>query len=64
MDKKKNQVEERILRIDEVLNMIGLSRKTIWTMEQEGRFPKHIQLGKRVIAWRYSEIIQWIKNKT
>jgi prophage regulatory protein len=64
MDRRKKQPEERILRVEEVLNMIGLSRKTIWTMEHEGRFPKHIQLGKRIIGWRYSEIMQWIKNKS
>jgi prophage regulatory protein len=64
MNNKQEQTEERILRPAEVLRMVGLSRKTIWAMEREGRFPKHIQLGKRIIAWKYSVIMEWIKNKS
>lgn len=39
--------QERFLRFGAVADMIGLSRRTIWKMEQEGRFPKRVQLGKK-----------------
>ena len=55
--------DDRILRSKEVMKLVQLTKPTIQAMENEGRFPKHIQLGKRVIGWRYSDIMTWIKNK-
>ena len=51
---------DRILRIKEVTEMIGLSRTTIWRMERKGEFPTRVQLGVGSVGWRASELERWI----
>jgi len=53
---------ERIVRTKELLELIGLSRTTIWRMEKEGKFPKSVSLGEGSIGWRWSEVTQWLKE--
>jgi prophage regulatory protein len=47
---------ERLLRLDSVMALTGLSRPSLWRMEREGRFPKRQKIGARAVAWRESEI--------
>ena len=51
---------ERILRIQEVIEMTGLSRTTIWRMERKEEFPARVQLGISSVGWRLSEIQEWV----
>lgn len=55
--------QERFLRFGAVADMIGLSRSTIWRMEQEGRFPKRVQLGAKSVAWRLSDLNTWMSER-
>jgi prophage regulatory protein len=43
--------------------MIGLSRTTIWRMENYGSFPKRVSLGANSVGWKLNEINEWLKNK-
>ena len=51
----------RLIRLNELRQMIGVSRSTIYLMIKEGRFPQPIHL-KRAAAWRLAEIIAWQKT--
>lgn len=42
--------------------MTSLSRVTRWRLERAGEFPKRVQISPGRIAWRISEIIDWIEN--
>lgn len=53
--------EDRILRFPEVRDMTGLSRTTIWRMENDNKFPKRVPLGVSSIGWKLSEVQNWIK---
>lgn len=55
--------QERFVRFGAVAEMIGLSRSTIWRMEQEGKFPKRVQLGSKSVAWRLSDLIRWMSER-
>ena len=55
---------ERMLRIDTVMHLTGLSRTTIWRMERDGRFPKHRVTGKRATGWVESEVQGWLAQRT
>ncbi|MGW7233014.1 helix-turn-helix transcriptional regulator [Pseudomonas fulva] len=55
--------QERFLRFGAVADMTGLSRSTIWRMEQEGRFPRRVQLGSKSVAWRLSDLIGWMSER-
>jgi predicted DNA-binding transcriptional regulator AlpA len=54
---------ERILRIQDVIEITGLSRTTIWRMERKGEFPARAQLGVGSVGWRASEITDWVRLK-
>jgi len=55
--------EDRILRFPEVREMTGLSRTTLWRMENDNKFPKRVPLGVSSIGWKLSEVQNWIKLK-
>ncbi|ABM61932.1 helix-turn-helix transcriptional regulator [Halorhodospira halophila] len=54
---------ERLLRINSVIKRVGLGRSTIYKKVKEGGFPKPIKLGERAIAWRESDIEEWISRR-
>ena len=43
--------------------MIPLSTRTIYNLEQRGEFPKRIALTSRNVAWDLSEVEQWIEER-
>lgn len=49
-----------MLRLPSLLEMTGVSRSTIYVWMAQGRFPLSVKLGSRVVAWRYSEVLEWI----
>jgi prophage regulatory protein len=55
--------EGRILRLKDVVRMVGLSRSTVWKMDLEGKFPKHRKLGPRSVGWLDVEIHEWIGTR-
>ena len=59
MDK---QLEERrIIRIDEVSQLTGLARSTIYKKVSEGSFPPPVRLGARSVGWRLTDIDLWLQ---
>ena len=54
---------ETILRLRDVLKIIGLGRSSIYLMMQENRFPRAVQLGIRALGWRQTEIHEWLKTR-
>ncbi len=53
---------ERLLRKPQVLEKIGISNSTLYYFIDEGTFPKPLKLGKRTVAWKESEIDEWINK--
>lgn len=53
-------VVERLIRIDEVLHICGLSRSSLYANIQSGNFPAQVKLSKKASAWLYSEVLAWI----
>ena len=52
-----------LVRREEVINMTGLSRSTIYTLMKNSEFPLSIKLSERSIAWRRGDIQNWINDK-
>ena len=48
------------LRMPEVIKKTGLSRSTIYMRISTGTFPKGVKLGERSVAWRSSDISEWM----
>lgn len=53
---------DRILRINAVLDMTGLSRSTMYRKIAGGRFPKPIKIAERCAGWRQSAVTEWLHN--
>ena len=54
----------KILRLNEVKAMTGLSRSIIYSEMAKGKFPKQLQLtGARSVGWYESSIIQWVESR-
>ena len=53
--------EHRIIRRDEVCQLTGLARATIYKKVADGSFPPPIRLGPRSVGWRLPDVIGWIQ---
>ncbi|MEM8633987.1 MAG: AlpA family phage regulatory protein [Pseudomonadota bacterium] len=51
---------ERLLRLPEVMERVGLRRTAIYQRMREGRFPRSRSLGPRCTVWLESEIAAWV----
>lgn len=54
---------KQILRINEVKQLTGLSRSTIYQYMAERRFPKSVSLGARSVGWLSTDVYDWINQK-
>ena len=61
--KPANDDQDRILRIKEVQEIVGVSRSTIWRMERKDEFPARVPLGTSSIGWLKSDIEAWLQTK-
>jgi prophage regulatory protein len=52
--------DDRLLRLPEVKTKTGLSRTTIYRRVVARTFPRPVSMGNNMIAWRESEINEWI----
>ena len=50
----------RLLRLKEVVQMVGLSRTSIYRLVDSGDFPHPIRVGPRAVRWRLRDIEQWM----
>lgn len=53
----------KLIRLEDVKALTGLSRSSIYKFIAEGTFPAQIKLGERIAAWILSEIQEWIDNR-
>jgi prophage regulatory protein len=53
---------ERVIRLPEVLKIIGLSRSAIYARIKKGLFPKQIKLGERAAGWFQSEVFAFVQS--
>ena len=40
--------------------LVPISDTTVWRMERRGEFPRRIPISAKRVAWRRSEIEQWL----
>lgn len=53
-----------ILRHDDVLELVGISRETLWRWRREGLFPLGFKVNRRGdLGWRTSEVMAWLDKR-
>lgn len=55
----------QLIRLPEVEDMTGLRKSTIYThmAKKEHAFPAPVRIGDRAVAWRKSDILDWMANR-
>jgi prophage regulatory protein len=55
--------DQRLLRLPEVRQKVGLSRSAIYKLISEGQFPRQIPIGPRTVAWYQEDVERWIQER-
>lgn len=51
------------IRLDDVINLTGLSKTTIYDLIKDGTFPKQIQLSTRSVGWMKSDVLEYLSTR-
>ena len=52
-----------LARRRQVEQLVQLSRSTIYAAVKAGTFPAPVRIGARAVAWRVSEVEQWLEAR-
>ena len=52
-----------IFRLPAVVELIGVSRATIWRWVAENLFPAPVRLGPRAVGWRRTDVEAWLASR-
>ena len=55
--------KETLLRIKSVQDLTGLRKSSLYANVKDGSFPSPVRIGKRAVAWKSSDVDQWIKTR-
>ena len=53
---------ERLLRLRDVLAVVGMSRAHVYNLIKHGLFPRPIALGSNCARWVQSEVQGWVSD--
>ena len=51
---------DRLLKLPEVREMVGLGTTSIYQLIKEGKFPNQVRCTARAVRWRLSEVQAFI----
>lgn len=52
-----------MMRLPEVLSLVGLSKSTLYSLIKTGDFPAPVKLGARAVAWPSHLVNQWLADR-
>ena len=55
--------DKALFRRRQVEQLVQLSRSTIYAAVKAGTFPAPIRIGARAVAWRLSDVEQWLEAR-
>lgn len=62
-DVSRRALSLKLLRRPEVEARTGLSRSTLYDWMKRGEFPQPVKLGLRIVAWRESDVTEWLESR-
>jgi len=54
---------EKFLKLPQVMEITTLGTSTIYRLMDEGKFPRPVKVTERAVAWRSSDIEQWMEER-
>ena len=55
--------QDRMLRVNEVVVLTGLSKTTLWRLERKGDFPARRQLSPGAVGWFRISVLKWLEDR-
>ncbi len=52
----------KMIKLPAVMEATGYGRTTIYRLMEQGKFPQSIKIGARAVAWRESDIKEYLDN--
>lgn len=59
----KTENTNRILRLREVMQTVGLGRSSIYRLIHKGTFPRPIKLSERAVGWNAGAVSEWLAER-
>ena len=56
-------MSRRVLRLKDVKEATGLSRSSIYALQQRGIFPQSIRVGPKATGWYEDEVQNYIETR-
>ena len=59
-------MQRQILRLKDVVELVGLSKTTIWRRMRAGEFPPALRLGgpsTRAVGWKMTDVEAWVSTR-
>jgi prophage regulatory protein len=57
-------ISSQFYRINQLTQMLSVSKSTIWYWVKKGAFPEPYSLGENVTGWRALDIQDWIESRS
>ena len=55
---------QTLVRPREAAAILGINRKHLYALANRPDFPERVRISDRVVAWRVSDLEQWIASKS
>ena len=56
-------MHDRLLRRQQVEEMAGIKRSSIYRLMKNGEFPRPVRVGPVAVRWRESDIRAWLDSR-
>tara|TARA_S200002703_G_scaffold25249_1_gene21799 strand:- start:386 stop:724 length:339 start_codon:yes stop_codon:yes gene_type:complete len=56
------KIEQKLLTLKQVIEIVSLSKSTIYRWIESGRFPKPLNIGGNSVRWKTSDVHDWIEG--
>jgi prophage regulatory protein len=57
-----NEAEKGFLRLNQVIEIIPISKSSWWAGVKTGKYPKPVKLSERCTAWKMSDIENLVRE--
>lgn len=54
---------KRVLRVKEVLRLLGISRTTLFRLRRKGDFPPAVRLSTTAIGFMAEDVSDWVNSR-
>ena len=59
----RSYVDDFCISFDELLNLVGVTRSTLYRWMDAGTFPKQISVGGNTVVWVESVVTAWMEDQ-